>query len=113
MKRIIKLNRDPKYYIRQDFKMLGLSMIAVLGPWALFPMLDKIDLSYLTLKLGIMLGIVITICGIAASLGRWGMHSKRYTLAMIGTFVLLGVTELKILVWSQWYWAMERGFFLD
>ena len=113
MTKRFSLNRDPSFYRRQDFRMIGFSILVVLGPWALFPVLDPIGISFIALNMGMFVGVAIAFCGVAASLGKWGLHSRKYTILMIAIFTGLAAVEIALTSWGQWYWAMERGYFLD
>ena len=94
--------------------------VCFLGPpvligvaWLLFPILDSSNLSFQFWNFACFLGIILSLAGCAF----WGLQ-RLFGEVPVSWLILFGLITLSAgsvcaLIYGQFYWAFERGYFLS
>lgn len=97
--------------------MLSICLIAIpaiIGSaWILFPFLEARGLGYSAWHMACILGLLISGLGIACWIAeRLGGVETPSWFALLGLSTL-GIGAISLRIFGDFYWAFDRGYFLD
>ena len=101
----------------RKFHLIAVSLVAaptvMVASWLVFPVLESHNLGYSAFHLSCILGLGIAITGIGGWIAE-RMTSERSP-SWLGLMVIVGFAAGAIAAryFGDFYWAFDRGYFLD
>jgi hypothetical protein len=97
--------------------LIALCLVAVptlIGAaWAVFPVLEERNLGYHVWHFSCLLGFMIAGFGIACWIAERLSGIRSSSWIMLPILVCFGIAAMALRFFGDFYWAFDRGYFLD